>query len=196
MKIVLDISMTEYTAMMSKVTEGAKAQVELEHTRTTLYEATSKVSTLSYDLQRSKECVESIRSDRKYYTDRCEKMIREIQVLQEQLRVTTAPKPKYTLDEMGKLLAKVRDAIPMVNGGQLSEDPFFNDLVRKAANNEKISMIKDVRTATQCGLKEAKDLVDGIVWDMHSSWHYDGTIATVIAENRPKNFAEVIAANS
>jgi len=188
MKIVLDISMTEYNALLSKVTEGAKAQVELDHTRTEL-------SSLSYSLE-LKECIESLRSDRKYYEARCEKMSREIQVLQEQLRVATAPKPKYTLDEMGKLLAKVRDAIPMVNGGQLSEDPFFNDLVRKAANNEKISMIKDVRTATQCGLKEAKDLVEGIVWDMHSSWHYDGTIATVIAENRPKNFAEVIAANS
>jgi len=44
-------------------------------------------------------------------------------------------------------------------GGEEAQDEF--DLVLEAAGDKKIQVIKEVRSLTSLGLKEAKDLVDG-----------------------------------
>ena len=44
-------------------------------------------------------------------------------------------------------------------GGDADQDEF--DVILEAAGDKKIQVIKEVRTLTSLGLKEAKDLVDG-----------------------------------
>lgn len=198
MKIVLDISMTEYNALLAKVTEGAKAQVELSRAKDDLYQVNVKLSNMTYDLQQANETARSLRQDRTYYSDRCDNYAKDIRHLQDQLRIATTPPPKYTIAEMGKVLANVRNAIPEATGGvPMTGDGYLDNMIMLAKNNQKIGLIKIVREGCACGLKEAKDLVEAIVWDMHTSYDYsDARVAAVIAENRPKNLAEVIAANS
>ncbi len=48
-----------------------------------------------------------------------------------------------------------------IAGGVVAEAQTTFDVVLKAAGDKKIQVIKVVRAATQLGLKEAKDLVDG-----------------------------------
>ncbi len=63
-----------------------------------------------------------------------------------------------------KAAAPVAAAAPAAAGGGAAEeveekDEF--DVVLEAAGDKKIQVIKEVRTLTSLGLKEAKDLVDG-----------------------------------
>ncbi len=46
-------------------------------------------------------------------------------------------------------------------GGEAAEEQTEFDVVLKAAGGEKIKVIKEVRSITGLGLKEAKELVDG-----------------------------------
>jgi large subunit ribosomal protein L7/L12 len=64
-----------------------------------------------------------------------------------------------------KAAAPVAVAAPSANGGaaaaeEVEEKDEF-DVVLEAAGDKKIQVIKEVRTLTSLGLKEAKDLVDG-----------------------------------
>jgi large subunit ribosomal protein L7/L12 len=55
-------------------------------------------------------------------------------------------------------------AAPAAGGGGAEEQPEEQDefdVVLEAAGDKKIQVIKEVRTLTSLGLKEAKDLVDG-----------------------------------
>ncbi len=55
-------------------------------------------------------------------------------------------------------------AVMMAGGGgeaEAAEEPTVFDVILAAAGDKKINVIKVVRAATQVGLKEAKDLVDG-----------------------------------
>jgi large subunit ribosomal protein L7/L12 len=56
-------------------------------------------------------------------------------------------------------------AAPGAGGGGAAEEPAAEqdefDVVLEAAGDKKIQVIKEVRTITSLGLKEAKDLVDG-----------------------------------
>jgi large subunit ribosomal protein L7/L12 len=47
------------------------------------------------------------------------------------------------------------------DGGAAAEDKDEFDVVLESAGDKKIQVIKEVRTLTNLGLKEAKDLVDG-----------------------------------
>jgi large subunit ribosomal protein L7/L12 len=64
-----------------------------------------------------------------------------------------------------KAAAPVAMAAPAAAGGGAAEaeveekDEF--DVIHEAAGDKKIQVIKEVRTLTSLGLKEAKDLVDG-----------------------------------
>jgi large subunit ribosomal protein L7/L12 len=63
-----------------------------------------------------------------------------------------------------KAAAPVAVAAPTANGSGAAEeveekDEF--DVILEAAGDKKIQVIKEVRTLTSLGLKEAKDLVDG-----------------------------------
>jgi len=64
-----------------------------------------------------------------------------------------------------KAAAPVAMAAPAAGGGAAAEaeveeqDEF--DVILEAAGDKKIQVIKEVRTLTSLGLKEAKDLVDG-----------------------------------
>ncbi len=64
-----------------------------------------------------------------------------------------------------KAAAPVAMAAPAAGGGAAAEaeveeqDEF--DVILEAAGEKKIQVIKEVRTLTSLGLKEAKDLVDG-----------------------------------
>ena len=50
---------------------------------------------------------------------------------------------------------------PAAGGAAAAEEKTTFDVVLKAAGTNKISVIKEVRAATNLGLKEAKDLVEG-----------------------------------
>jgi len=52
-------------------------------------------------------------------------------------------------------------AAPVAGGGEAAEEKTEFDLVLLEAGSNKISTIKEVRTITGLGLKEAKDLVEG-----------------------------------
>ncbi len=52
-------------------------------------------------------------------------------------------------------------AAPGAGGGEEAEEKDEFDVILEAAGDKKIQVIKEVRTLTSLGLKEAKDLVDG-----------------------------------
>ena len=52
-------------------------------------------------------------------------------------------------------------AAPTEGGGEEAEEKSAYDVVLTAAGDKKVAVIKAVRAATDLGLKEAKDLVDG-----------------------------------
>ena len=52
-------------------------------------------------------------------------------------------------------------AVPAEGGGEEAEEKSAYDVVLTAAGDKKVAVIKAVRAATDLGLKEAKDLVDG-----------------------------------
>jgi large subunit ribosomal protein L7/L12 len=70
-----------------------------------------------------------------------------------------------TFDVTAAAAAPVIQAVPGVTGGDTAaaapeeQDEF--DVILEAAGDKKIQVIKEVRTLTSLGLKEAKDLVDG-----------------------------------
>ncbi|HJL41437.1 MAG TPA: 50S ribosomal protein L7/L12 [Myxococcales bacterium LLY-WYZ-16_1] len=51
-------------------------------------------------------------------------------------------------------------AMPGAEGGEAAEEQTEFDVVLKSAGGEKIKVIKEVRSITGLGLKEAKELVD------------------------------------
>ena len=79
--------------------------------------------------------------------------IKQAQDLVDYLKVT------YNIEPAG-------GAVMMAGGGaaaapEAAAEPTSFDVILKAAGEKKIQVIKVVRAATQLGLKEAKDLVDG-----------------------------------
>ena len=64
-----------------------------------------------------------------------------------------------------KAAAPVAAAAPAAGGGgaaaEAAEEKDEFDVILEAAGDKKIQVIKEVRTLTSLGLKEAKDLVDG-----------------------------------
>jgi large subunit ribosomal protein L7/L12 len=60
-----------------------------------------------------------------------------------------------------KAAAPVAMAAPAAAGGGEVEEKDEFDVILEAAGDKKIQVIKEVRTLTSLGLKEAKDLVDG-----------------------------------
>jgi large subunit ribosomal protein L7/L12 len=52
-------------------------------------------------------------------------------------------------------------AAPVAGGGETAEEKTDFDVVLAEAGSNKIAVIKEVRTITALGLKEAKDLVEG-----------------------------------
>jgi len=52
-------------------------------------------------------------------------------------------------------------AAPAGGGGEAAEEKDEFDVILESAGEKKIQVIKEVRTLTSLGLKEAKDLVDG-----------------------------------
>jgi large subunit ribosomal protein L7/L12 len=69
-----------------------------------------------------------------------------------------------TFDVKAAAAAPVMVAAPGgagAGGGEESEEQTEFDVVLTAAGDKKIQVIKEVRTLTSLGLKEAKDLVDG-----------------------------------
>ena len=70
-------------------------------------------------------------------------------------------------DELGITPAAPAAAMPMMampadggDGGAVAEEQTEFDVVLNGAGDKKIQVIKEVRTLTSLGLKEAKDLVD------------------------------------
>ena len=73
--------------------------------------------------------------------------------------------PKTVLEKVDKAAAPVAVAAPAAGGaGGEAEQPEEQDefdVILEAAGDKKIQVIKEVRSLTSLGLKEAKDLVDG-----------------------------------
>lgn len=63
-------------------------------------------------------------------------------------------------DKWGVSAAAAVAAAPAAGGGAVAEEKTEFDVVLSAAGDSKISVIKEVRTITGLGLKEAKDLVE------------------------------------
>ena len=69
-----------------------------------------------------------------------------------------------TFDVKAAAPMAVAAAAPGAGGGAAAEEPEEKDefdVVLEAAGDKKIQVIKEVRSLTSLGLKEAKDLVDG-----------------------------------
>ena len=66
-----------------------------------------------------------------------------------------------TFDVTAATAAPVMMAAPGGGGGEAAEEQSEFDVVLTAAGDKKIQVIKEVRSLTSLGLKEAKDLVDG-----------------------------------
>jgi large subunit ribosomal protein L7/L12 len=69
-----------------------------------------------------------------------------------------------TFDVTAAAAAPILQAAPAGPGGGAAEAPEEKDefdVILEAAGDKKIQVIKEVRTLTSLGLKEAKDLVDG-----------------------------------
>jgi large subunit ribosomal protein L7/L12 len=69
-----------------------------------------------------------------------------------------------TFDVKAAAPVAVAAAAPGAGGGAAAEEPEEKDefdVILEAAGDKKIQVIKEVRTLTSLGLKEAKDLVDG-----------------------------------
>ena len=65
-------------------------------------------------------------------------------------------------EEWGVTAATAVAAAPVVNGAETSkEEKSEFIIVLNSAGDKKISVIKEIRTFTTLGLKEAKDLVEG-----------------------------------
>jgi large subunit ribosomal protein L7/L12 len=69
-----------------------------------------------------------------------------------------------TFDVKAAAPVAVAGPAPAGGGGAAAEEPEEKDefdIILEAAGDKKIQVIKEVRTLTSLGLKEAKDLVDG-----------------------------------
>ena len=65
------------------------------------------------------------------------------------------------IEEKFDVTAAAVAAAPAEGGGEEAEEKSAYDVVLTAAGDKKVAVIKAVRAATDLGLKEAKDLVDG-----------------------------------
>ncbi len=66
-----------------------------------------------------------------------------------------------TFDVTAAAPVAVAAAAPSGGGGAAEAEQDEFDVILEAAGDKKIQVIKEVRTLTSLGLKEAKDLVDG-----------------------------------
>jgi len=84
--------------------------------------------------------------------------IGEMSVL-ELSELLTAFEEKFNVSAAAPVAAAA--AAPADGGGAAEEEKDSFDVVLTAAGDKKIQVIKEVRTLTSLGLKEAKELVDG-----------------------------------
>ena len=84
--------------------------------------------------------------------------IAEMSVL-ELSELLTAFEEKFNVSAAAPVAAAA--AAPVDGGGAAEEEKDSFDVVLTAAGDKKIQVIKEVRTLTSLGLKEAKELVDG-----------------------------------
>jgi len=84
--------------------------------------------------------------------------IAEMSVL-ELSELLTAFEDKFNVSAAAPVAAAA--AAPADGGGAAEEEKDSFDVVLTAAGDKKIQVIKEVRTLTNLGLKEAKELVDG-----------------------------------
>jgi large subunit ribosomal protein L7/L12 len=84
--------------------------------------------------------------------------IAEMSVL-ELSELLTAFEEKFNVSAAAPVAAAA--AAPADGGGAAEEEKDSFDVVLTAAGDKKIQVIKEVRTLTSLGLKEAKELVDG-----------------------------------
>ena len=84
--------------------------------------------------------------------------IAEMSVL-ELSELLTAFEEKFNVSAAAPVAAAA--AAPADGGGAAEEEKDSFDVVLTAAGDKKIQVIKEVRTLTNLGLKEAKELVDG-----------------------------------
>jgi large subunit ribosomal protein L7/L12 len=86
--------------------------------------------------------------------------IAEMSVL-ELSELLTAFEEKFNVSAAAPVAAAAPAAAGGDGGGAAEEEKDSFDVVLTAAGDKKIQVIKEVRTLTSLGLKEAKELVDG-----------------------------------
>jgi len=81
--------------------------------------------------------------------------------LKQAVEVATYLKEAYGIEAAAGGVAVAAGAAPAAAAAAPAEEKTTFDVVLKAAGDKKINVIKVVRAATNLGLKEAKDLVEG-----------------------------------
>ena len=82
--------------------------------------------------------------------------------------VEAADLSKQLEEKWGVKVATAVAAAPVVAGAEPAEEQNEFTVVLTAAGEKKINVIKEIRTITTLGLKEAKDLVEGAPKDVKS----------------------------
>ena len=88
------------------------------------------------------------------------KAIEEMSVM-ELVELISAIEEKFGVTAAAAVAAAPAAAAGDAAGGDAAEEKDEFDVVLSAAGDQKVQVIKAVRAATDLGLKEAKDLVDG-----------------------------------
>ena len=88
------------------------------------------------------------------------KAIEEMSVM-ELVELISAIEEKFGVTAAAAVAAAPAAAAGDATGGDAAEEKDEFDVVLSAAGDQKVQVIKAVRAATDLGLKEAKDLVDG-----------------------------------
>ncbi len=93
---------------------------------------------------------------------RIEEMIKEIESMSvlELCDLVKAIEEKFGVSAAAPVMAVAAGA-PGAGGAAAAEEKTLFDVVLESVGANKIAVIKEVRTVTSLGLKEAKDLVDG-----------------------------------
>jgi ribosomal protein L7/L12 len=152
MKIILDVSTTEFSCVVSKLNESAKLVVEKEAQISSLlsqiHRLDGEVFTANRKLQTAEANLKYQEGERSFAENELRSTRALLTIAEEKLRSFTEVDRKKRLDATN---ATLKDAA-MVR------------TVFSGIWDNKIQMIKKVRELADCGLKEAKDLVEDN-WD-------------------------------
>lgn len=178
MKINIDLSNTELSHALSIFKQTAQEVVEL---RTALTSKTDELWKLKDEKALAERDRNYLKGEHDYLASECRRLRNENDRLSRTAggTINYDAIPNHSVPEMGNILALVRRA---------STDPdakFLIALISAAQQGAKIQMIKAVRTSTNVGLKEAKDLVEALAFgERYAGALYSETVRDTIESHK------------